>query len=56
MDADEPFTIWPRTPHRYKSLLLFIEEPNRTLVRADDGERFSQHARNTLRALKVVKV
>ncbi len=56
MDADEPFTIRPRTPHRHKGLLLFIQEPNRTLVRADGGERVSQHARNTLRALKVMKV
>ena len=56
MDADKPFTIRPRTPHRHKSLLLFIQQPNRTLVRADGRKRLSQHARNALRALKVVKV
>ena len=56
VDADKPFTIRARTPHRHKSLLLFIQQPNRPLVRSDGGECVSQHARNALRALKVVKI
>ena len=56
MDADKPFTKRARTPHRHKSLLLFIQQPNRPLVRSDGGECVSQHARNALRALKVVKI
>ena len=56
VDADEMFTIRARTPHRHQGLLFFIEQPDRALVRAHGGERVSQHTRNALRALKVMKV
>jgi hypothetical protein len=56
MDAYESLSIRPGTPHRHKSLLIFVQKPDRPLVCVDGTKRVSEDGRNALRTPQVVKL
>lgn len=56
MDADESLPVRSGTPHRHESFLLFIQKPDRPLVRMDGLKRIPEDFRNAFRAPKAVQL